>query len=82
MKKVNAKLGGEENVGVFCAPHYTVRDGARTTALVLDVVAKTTKKFSGLLAKLPRYYIKKDELKCPNKLKKLVLEELIQQVKA
>lgn len=81
MKKVNAKLGGEENGGVFYAPHQPVRDGAMTTALILDIMAKTGKKLSELLAELPRYYIKKDKLKCPNELKKPVLEELIQQVK-
>ncbi len=81
MKKVNAKLGGEENGGVFYAPHQPVRDGALTTALILNVMAKTGKKLSELLAGLPRYYIKKDKLKCPNELKEPVLEELIQMVK-
>ncbi len=81
MRKVNAKLGGEENGGVFYAPHQPVRDGAMTTALILDIMAKTGRKLSELLAELPRYYIKKDKLECPQELKKPVLEELIQQVK-
>ena len=81
MEKVNAKLGGEENGGVFYAPHQPVRDGAMTTALILDIMARTGKKLSELLAELPRYYIKKDKFKCPDELKEPVLEELIQQVK-
>ena len=35
MKELNAKLGGEENGGVFYGPHQAVRDGAMTTALLL-----------------------------------------------
>jgi phosphomannomutase/phosphoglucomutase len=81
MKKVKAKLGGEENGGVFYAPHQPVRDGSMTTALILDIMARTDKKLSELLAALPRYHIKKDKLKCPHELKEPVLEELIQQVK-
>jgi phosphomannomutase/phosphoglucomutase len=81
MKKVNAKLGGEENGGVFYAPHQPVRDGAMTTALILDIMAKTEKKLSELLAELPVYHIEKDKLECPNELKERVLEELIKKVK-
>ena len=81
MKKVNAKLGGEENGGVFYALHQPVRDGAMATALVLNIMARTGKKLSELLAELPRYYIKKDKLVCPNELKEPVLEKLIRQVK-
>jgi phosphomannomutase/phosphoglucomutase len=81
MRKVKSKLGGEENGGVFYAPHQPVRDGAMTTALILDIMAKTGKKLSELLAELPRYYIKKDKLECPNELKESVLEALIEEVK-
>jgi len=81
MKKVNAKLGGEENGGVFYAPHQPVRDGAMTTALILDIMAKTEKKLSELLAELPVYHIEKDKVECPNELKERVLNELIKKVK-
>ncbi len=81
MKKLNAKLGGEENGGVFYAPHQPVRDGAMTTALILGIMAKTDKKLSELLAELPLYYIEKDRLECPDELKERVLEEFIRQVK-
>lgn len=81
IKKVNAKLGGEENGGVFYEPHQPVRDGAMTTALILDIMAKTKKKLSELLGELPSYYIEKDKLECPNELKERVLKELVKQVK-
>jgi len=80
MKKLKARLGGEENGGVFYAPHQPVRDGAMTTALILDIMAKTGKRLSELLAKLPFYHLEKDKLNCPDELKERVLERLIEQV--
>lgn len=76
MKALNAKLGGEENGGIFYAPHQPVRDGAMTTALILEIMAKTDKKLLELLEELPKYYIKKDKLECSEELKQRVLEEL------
>jgi len=81
MKKMNAKLGGEENGGVLYAPHLPVRDGAMTTALILEIMAKTDKRLSELLAELPLYHVSKDQLECPNELKERVLEDFIQQIK-
>jgi len=81
MKKLDAKLGGEENGGVLYAPHQSVRDGAMTTALILEIMAKTDKKLSELLAELPLYHVLKDKLECPNELKEQVLEDFIQGIK-
>ena len=81
MKKLNAKLGGEENGGILYAPHQPVRDGAMATALILDVMAKTGKKLSELLAELPLYYIEKDRLECPDDLKERALKEFIEKTK-
>jgi len=81
MKKLNAKLGGEENGGVLYAPHLPVRDGAMTAALILEIMAKTDKKLSELLAELPLYHVSKNKLECPNELKERVLEDFIQQIK-
>ena len=81
MKKIDAKLGGEENGGVFYAPHQPVRDGAMTTALILDIMAKKGRKLSELLSELPRYYIEKEKLECPHELKVQVLEEFVDQIK-
>lgn len=81
MKKINARLGGEENGGVFYAPHQPVRDGTMTTALVLNIMAKTKKKLSQLLTELPSYYIEKDKTECPDELKEKVVEKLLKKVK-
>ncbi|MEM4703763.1 MAG: phosphoglucosamine mutase, partial [Candidatus Bathyarchaeia archaeon] len=79
MKAVNAKLGGEENGGIFYGPHQAVRDGAMATALILDIMAETGKKLSTLLAELPKYYIEKGKVECPESLKEKVLEKLVRQ---
>jgi phosphomannomutase/phosphoglucomutase len=81
MKKLKTKLGGEENGGVFYGPHQPVRDSAMTTALILDIMARTDKKLSQLIAELPRYFIEKDKIECPNSLKEPVLEAFTKSVK-
>jgi phosphomannomutase/phosphoglucomutase len=81
MKKVKAKLGGEENGGIFYGPHQPVRDGAMATALILDIMAETGEKLSKLLGELPRYFIEKGKVECPENLKTKTLEKLIAQTK-
>lgn len=81
MKKLKAKLGGEENGGIFYGPHQPVRDGAMSTALILDIMAKTGQKLSKLIEALPKYYIEKDKIECPEEYKQKVLERLVEQTK-
>jgi phosphomannomutase/phosphoglucomutase len=81
MKKLNIKLGGEENGGIFYGPHQPVRDGGMATALILDIMAETGKKLSSLLNKLPKYFIEKGKVECPEPLKEKVLEKLVEQTK-
>jgi phosphomannomutase/phosphoglucomutase len=73
----NAPLGLEENGGFFYGPHIPVRDGAMTTALVLDALTSmgnTT--FSKAIGTLPAFYQSKAKFECPNDKKKQVMEEL------
>jgi phosphomannomutase/phosphoglucomutase len=79
MKKQNAKLGGEENGGIFYGIHQPVRDGAMSTALILEIMAKTGRKLSKLLGELPRYFIEKGKVECPEKSKQKTLRELLKQ---
>ncbi len=81
MKEVKAKLGGEENGGVFFGPHQAVRDGAMTTALILDIMAKTGKTLSQLIAEQPQYFIEKAKIECTQEQKPKVLAKLLEQVK-
>jgi phosphomannomutase/phosphoglucomutase len=78
MKEVKAKLGGEENGGVFYGPHQAVRNGAMTTALILDIMAKTGEKLSELIAEQPRYFIEKGKVECPEDKKGKVLKKLLE----
>jgi phosphomannomutase/phosphoglucomutase len=81
MKQLKAKLGGEENGGIFYAPHQPVRDGAMSTVLILQIMAKTGKKLSKLVNELPRYFIEKEKVECREELKQHVLEKLISEAK-
>ena len=80
MKKTNAKLGGEENGGVFYGPHQAVRDGSMTTALVLSIMAETGEKISKLISEQPQYFIEKGKIACPEDKKEKVLEKLASQL--
>jgi phosphomannomutase/phosphoglucomutase len=52
----DAVFGFEENGGCFYSPHIPVRDGAMTTALMLEFLAKKGIKLSDALKSLPSYY--------------------------
>lgn len=81
MKEVNAKLGGEENGGIFYGPHQAVRDGAMTTALLLNIMADTGKKLSELVAEQPQYFIEKGKVECADDKKQKLLDKLLEQLK-
>jgi phosphomannomutase/phosphoglucomutase len=81
MKELNAKLGGEENGGVFYGPHQSVRDGAMTTALILNIMAETGEKLSKLVAEQPQYFIEKGKIDCPDEKKEILLQKLYEEVK-
>jgi phosphomannomutase/phosphoglucomutase len=81
MKELKAKLGGEENGGIFYGPHQSVRDGTMTTALILNIMARTGEKLSTLIEELPEYFIEKTKVECKEELKQEVLQKIIQQTK-
>jgi phosphomannomutase/phosphoglucomutase len=81
MKELNAKLGGEENGGVFYGPHQAVRDGAMTTALILNIMAETGRRLTELIGEQPQYFIEKGKVSCPEDKKEEVLKQLLEQVK-
>jgi len=67
----------EDNGGVFYGPHQAVRDGAMATALILEVLVKTGKKLSELIAVLPEYHIVKMNVECPDVLKPKVMAAVL-----
>ena len=81
IKKTKAKLGGEENGGIFYTAHQPVRDGAMTTALILNIMARTGERLSTLIEKLPEYFIGKEKIECKEELKQETLQELVELTK-
>jgi phosphomannomutase/phosphoglucomutase len=81
MKKEKAKLGGEENGGVFYGPHQAVRDGAMTTALILEIMAITNKSLSSLIEAQPQYFIEKGKVTCEEDKKEKIMHKFLQEVK-
>jgi len=81
MKAENADLGGEENGGIFYRPHQAVRDGAMTTALLLNIMAETEKSLAQLVAEQPQYFIEKGKIECPDDKKTILQQKINEQVK-
>ena len=81
MKAENANLGGEENGGIFYRPHQAVRDGAMTTALLLNIMAQTGQSLAQLVAEQPQYFIEKGKIKCPDNKKESLQQKIFEQVK-
>jgi phosphomannomutase/phosphoglucomutase len=81
MKKEAANLGGEENGGVFYGPHQAVRDGAMTTALILEIMAATNKSLSSLIDKQPKYFIEKGKIACKDENKIKIMKNFLQETK-
>lgn len=67
MVKRKAPLGLEENGGFMYGPLNEVRDGAMTTALVLDMLASSGESFSSLVSKLPRTFQHKTKFSCSSR---------------
>lgn len=59
----DALCGFEENGGFMYPPHQYVRDGAMTTALLLEYLAVEKRKLSELFDELPVYYVIKTKYK-------------------
>ena len=81
MKAENADLGGEENGGIFYRPHQAVRDGAMTTALLLNIMAETGKSLAQLVAEQPQYFIEKGKIECSDDKKPILQQKIYEQVK-
>jgi len=81
MIEKDALFGLEENGGCFYAPHIPVRDGAMTTALILEVLAKENRGFSEILEELPSYFQRKTKFECAKENVSSVMEEIQSRVK-
>ena len=64
MVKQDAIIGMEENGGFMYGVLNQVRDGALTTALMLDLMASEEKSLSEILSTLPKVYQYKSKFQC------------------
>ncbi|MEO3993248.1 MAG: phosphoglucosamine mutase [Desulfurococcaceae archaeon TW002] len=62
MQRLGAMAGFEENGGFFYAPHQMVRDGAMTTALMLELLSSERASLSDLYDSLPRRHLIKTKV--------------------
>src|SRR5437899_10858992 len=58
--RVGALLGGEENGGIFYAPHHPVRDGTMAAVLVVNAVIRNGKSLYRWLDRLPKFHMVKE----------------------
>ena len=63
MIRLGAAFGGEDNGGLMFRRHQVCRDGLMAMAFMLELLAKTGKPFSALVAEIPRYALVKDKVK-------------------
>lgn len=80
MIREKAILGGEENGGIFYAPHQPVRDGTMATVLVLNSVVENKMPLSKVMARLPSYFMHKEKRACPDKRKNEVMKRIRQRL--
>jgi phosphomannomutase/phosphoglucomutase len=75
--EIGGELGGEENGGVFYPPHQSVRDGAMTAALLIEIMATEEKKLSELVGELPVYYNTKRKTTIPSEKMASLMDNLL-----
>jgi phosphomannomutase/phosphoglucomutase len=71
----------EDNGGIFYGPHQSVRDGAMSAALMLNVLAESGKPLSKLVEELPKYSIVKERVEVPNEKKQQILQRILEKTK-
>ncbi len=75
MVELNAIAGLEENGGFMYGKHLAVRDGAMSTALMLEALLES--RLSKLIENLPKYYSYKTKFPCKPERAKEVIDYLI-----
>ena len=64
MERNHCAYGGEGNGGVIFPEVVTARDGLTGMALILELMATTSRRITRLASALPVYYIVKDKIPC------------------
>ena len=74
--RVGALLGGEENGGIFYAPHHPVRDGTIAAVLIVNAIIRNGRSLSKLLDRLPKFYMVKEKIPCKEGTKDRAIKSL------
>jgi phosphomannomutase/phosphoglucomutase len=74
--RVGALLGGEENGGIFYAPHHPVRDGTMAAVLVVNAIVRNGRPLSKLLDRLPKFHMVKEKIPCNEEAKDRAINAL------
>lgn len=75
-KGINA-FGLEENGGFFYTPHQPSRDGTMSLALMLEALTKMNITLSEYNNNLPKLFMAKDKISCPNEKKEKAMEKIM-----
>lgn len=71
-----ALVGFEENGGFMYGRHNQVRDGAMTLALMLDMLANSTRTVSEEMELIPKSFTTKDKIPCTKDQAKMIISKL------
>ena len=75
MKKHKASFGFEASGGGISAEIMMSRDGGSTTIKLLNILKKQNITLSSLVATLPRFYLYKVKVDCPQELNMVIIKE-------
>ncbi|MDO5814156.1 MAG: phosphoglucosamine mutase [Methanobrevibacter sp.] len=81
LKDEDGLFGGEENGGLIFPDFVYGRDAVMTVAKILEIVAKSKKPLSELVAELPVYYASKMKIECPDDEKEFVMSSIADEIK-
>ncbi|MDW8061687.1 MAG: hypothetical protein RMJ00_03215 [Nitrososphaerota archaeon] len=76
MLKTGAEVGGEGSCGgVILSWFNMVRDGLASTMNIVEMIASRKEALSDIVRDLPRYYLSRDRIDCPQSIADKVMEE-------
>ncbi|MCI4363601.1 MAG: phosphoglucosamine mutase [Thermoplasmata archaeon] len=74
IEEEKAAFGGEENGHYYWPAHQNAPDGPMSSAVMLELLARSDRPLSALVAELPKYTVVKTKLATPQRLKEVVVE--------
>lgn len=80
MRKKKGVFGGEENGGLIFPEFQYCRDGGMAAAKVLEIMARSKKTLSELIASVPTYFLYKIKIPCPEEKKENALKRFAEEM--